>query len=337
MLRDMRRIDETQAELVTAASSALLEQLRVARTRAWLASPYISLTAARRVIEHSAAIPQEGRRLLTAAADASVRAGVLSAQALLELREAGFRLASDDRLHAKLYLVDAWGLVGSGNLTGAGLGLERKGNLELGVELGTAQLRGAEAIFRRWWAAAEPLSDARLEHLASLPVTPPPRAPAPTDSTLSGAEDLEAILAEGAGGVPRRYWIKANYHRHDEEDWWQRGWISDHKRASYARRDLAFLYISAHEGGPARCPAVARVLNPVRHDPEFVRAEGDVEAVEQWPYVTDVAPVAQILPVGEGVELETMGKSPQSLQGGYCELTREQFEDGARDLLQRLT
>jgi len=325
-------------ELVAIAGETLLWQLRHACKRVWLASPYVSMTAAQRLVETTAAAAPE-RRLLTAVNEASVRAGVLSAKALVELRASGFELASVENLHAKLSLVDSWGMVGSGNLTAAGLGLKGEGNLELGVELDAAQCLGAAAIFRRWWERADPVPTAELKRLASLPVQRPPGGDVSRGPTLplNGAEELEAILAEDpATAASRRYWIKANYHRHDLEDWWNRGWISDHRRASYAPRDLIFLYLSARDGGPARCPAVVRAMTTIRHDPDFVLAAGDAEAVPQWPFVTETARIAQVLPATEGIELMVMGKTAQSLESGYCGITREQFEAGARALLGKL-
>lgn len=328
-----------QTELVTAANLALLWQLRHAHDRIWLASPYLSMAAANRLVEEAASSTARERRLLTAVNERSVRAGALSAKALLMLQANGFEVANIDNLHAKLYLVDHWGLIGSGNLTAAGLGLGGAGNLELGVELNPAQCRGAASIFARWWRRADSVQTAELERLASLTVEPPSGEVMSQGPTLplSGAEDLEAILAEDADtAASRRYWIKANYHRHDREDWWNRGWISDHRRASYAVGDLLVLYLSARDGGPARCPAVVRAMTTIRHDPSFVLAEGDAEAIPQWPYVTETLRVAQVLPATQGIELEVMGKTPQSLENGYCSITRQQFEMGARALLERL-
>lgn len=323
------------ADLITAASGVLLWQLRHARERIWLASPYLSMTAAKRLVGEIRPESPADRRLLTSVDEGAVRAGVLSAKALLELRANQFEIRDIQNLHAKMSLVDSWGLVGSGNLTGAGLGLDGDGNLELGVELDAAQRRGGDAIFERWWKRAKPVPKAELERLAALPVQRKPKqgtSPGPA-LPLSGAEDLEAILNEGPrAAASRRYWIKANYHRHDHEDWWRRGWISDWRRASYAPGDLIVLYISAHDGGPASCPAIVRVMTPIRHDPEFVRAT-DPEAVPQWTFVTDIVRIAQVLPVREGIKLEVMEKTGQSLQGGFCGLTRGQFEKGARALL----
>lgn len=300
-----------RAELVTLAGEPLLRRMRSARERILLASPYLSMTAAKRLLEAAAASSAMELRLLTALDEGSVRGGSLSPTALAALREGGFELASIANLHAKLSLVDAdWGLVGSGNLTGAGLGLEGMGNVELGVELGSAQLDGAAAIYARWWKRADPVSADELERLATLPVEPVRGSGTALGPTLrpSGAEELEAILAEDAeAAASRRYWIKANYHRHDQEDWWKRGWISDSRHASYAVGDLIVLYLSAREGGPACCPAIVRAATPARHDPGWVIDHGDAEAIPQWPFVTET-------------------------QRGYCSITREQFEAGARAL-----
>jgi len=322
--------------LVTAANEALLWRISNAHSRIWLASPYVSATAAKRLVE----TPTEcERRLLSAVNEGSVRSGVLSANALLELQAGGFEVASIDNLHAKLSLVDSWGMLGSGNLTAAGLGIAGEGNVELGVELSAAQCLGAAAIFARWWRQAELVETAELERLASLPVQNPSRKGISNgpELALNGAEDLEAILAEKASAAAsRNYWIKANYHRHDREDWWERGWISDHRRASYAPGDLIFLYLGARDGGPARCPVLVQVMTTIRHDPDFLLNEGDAEAVPQWPFVTETARIARVLPTTDGVELEVMGKTAQSLENGYCSITREQFEAGTKALLDRL-
>jgi hypothetical protein len=323
---------EMRTELVEVASRKLLRQLSGAQDRIWLASPYLSMTATNSLIENVALSSAAQRHILTAVNEGSVRAGTLSPKALLKLRDNGFEVASIDNLHAKLSLVDSdWGLVGSGNLTGAGLGLDGDGNVELGIELDAAQLRTAEAIYAGWWDRAELVPDGELERLAALPrersrgkgKTYGPKLP------LTGATALDAILAEDeATAASRRYWIKANYHRQDLDDWWTREWITDGRRASYAVGDLIVLYLSAYENGPACCPAIVQATTAARHDPAWVIAKGDAEAIPQWPYVTETICVAEV-PVSEGVDLSAFGKTPQSLQNGYCQITRKQFETGA--------
>ncbi|MBS1862148.1 MAG: hypothetical protein JSS68_10600 [Actinobacteria bacterium] len=138
---------------------------------------------------------------------------------------------------------------------------------------------------------------------------------------------LESILAEDeltAHG--RGYWVKSNYQRHDDSTWWKRGWISDWREASYAVGDLIVLYLGAKGGGPAICPAVVVVTEPSEFAPEWIAAHGDPEAADQWPYRTLVETVGEV-PIEAGAKLEDFGLTGQSMQGGYCSITRQQFEE----------
>ena len=53
-------------------------------------------------------------------------------------------------------------------------------------------------------------------------------------------------------------------------------------------------------------------------------AIGDL--AQQWPYRTMIEVVGEV-PIEAGAKLEEFGLSGQSLQGGYCSITREQFEE----------
>ena len=133
-----------------------------------LASPFIGKDVARDIV----AQPLEGRagdrRLLTAVTERSVSAGALSPSALAAFLERGWNVKSIPNLHAKLYLVDqSWGLVGSGNLTGAGIARAgpRAGNIELGVRLSETQRATASDIFDEWWFSvnAETVTPEKLQ------------------------------------------------------------------------------------------------------------------------------------------------------------------------------
>jgi hypothetical protein len=137
---------------------------------------------------------------------------------------------------------------------------------------------------------------------------------------------LERLLSmDSSVASGRRYWIKSNYHRADDERWWHRGWISDWRRGSYEVGDLIVLYLSAREGGPACCPAVVEVKSPSRHDPEWVRSHRDADAAERWPFVTETEVVGEV-PLESGAQLAVIGKNGQSVQGGYCGIDRSEFE-----------
>jgi hypothetical protein len=252
------------------------------------------------------------------------------------LREVGFEIASIPNLHAKVSLVDSrWGLVGSGNLTGTGLGGEEGGNIELGVLLNQVQIDASTELVAHWWEEeADPVGPERIAKFAALPPFPkfedePP--PVGTPLPLVSSEGLERVLAENA--VPgRNYWIKSNYHRPGEERWWHRNWISDWRQGPYEVDDLIVLYLSARDGGPACCPAVVQVAKPSRKDSEWVRRHRDADAAERWPYVTETSVVGE-LPIDVGAPLSAIGKNGQSVQAGYCRIDRDEFETLVRAML----
>lgn len=313
-------------KLRTFARTELLSNIGKSSVRAWLASPFLSHSIAQ---ELAAASPGGvERRLLTALVAGGVQIGALSPKALQVLRDNGWEIRSIRNLHAKLSIVDeAWGLIGSGNLTNAGLGSTDKGNVELGVVLSPAQIDAAASIYAQWWREADEISDEDIARFASLPTQHDEKvdeiAVGPA-LEIADSANLEAVL--GAHDPGQRFWVKANYHRRrpDGREWWHRGWISDWREASYRRGDLILLYLGAKFDGPRRCPALVRVTEESRYDPEFV-AENDAEAADRWPYVTDIECVFEV-PIESGVPLDVFDVTPNGLQGGYKELSRSQFE-----------
>lgn len=317
--------------LVTFARPELLARARTAEERVWLVSPFLTSPVATEIAEATEGAAARDLRLLTALTPRSVQAGVLSPAGLSTLLDRGFEIASIPNLHAKVCLVDSdWGLVGSGNLTGTGLGGAEGGNVELGVLLNQAQLRAASDLVDGWWEEkAKPVGAERLAAYAELPRFPPsPDRPVAVGEPLdlAGRKGLEAVLAEDRGTASRRnYWIKSNYHRPEDAQWWYRNWISDWRRGPYEEGDHIVLYLSARDGGPACCPAVVEVTWPSRRDPEWVRSHRDEEAADRWPYVTGTSVVGDV-PIAAGAKLSVVRKTGQSVQGGYCRISRVEFE-----------
>lgn len=321
-------------KLVPLARDELIARIAAAQSRIWLASPFLTSRVAASLVAAAKASPARERRLLTAVTPGSVQVGVLDPRALSIMLEADFEVASIPNLHAKVSLVDsAWGLVGSGNLTDAGLGSSDRSNVELGVVLSQAQIGEAETLLSDWWARAKPVSREEIKRFAALPRIDrreggvpdfgeplPVGRPRPLDELL--AED-ETIAAS------RGYWVKSNYHRTDEESWWRRNWISDWRQAPYEVGDLIVLYLSARDGGPAVCPAIVQVESPSRYDPTWVIEHRDPDAAERWPYVTETSCVNEV-PISDGVPLSELGLTGQSLQGGYCRIGRDRFERALR-------
>ncbi len=321
-------------ELVTYARTELLARIRGAEQRVWLASPFLSKPVAEEIVTAVEESSASERRLLTALVAGSVQTRVLDPGALETLLDSGFELCSVPNLHAKLSLTDtSWGLVGSGNLTNAGLGSEGRANVELGVVLDAEQIASAAELFARWWDGADPIGAGLLAEYALLPrlkLAPGQPGAYGTPVGTGLPQSLEAILAEDElTALGRGYWVKSNYQRHDVPTWWKRGWISDWRQASYAIGDLIVLYLSAKDGGPAICPAVVRVTEPPQLAGEWIAEHGDPEAAQQWPYRTMTEVVGEV-PIESGAKLEEFGLSGQSVQGGYCSITRSQFEEALR-------
>lgn len=325
---------EPAGRLIAFARGELFGRVEAAEQRIFLASPFLTMRVAAHLAEMSSRSAAADRRLITALVPQSVRSGVLDPSALLHLREAGFEIRSIRNLHAKLSLVDGWGLVGSGNLTKAGLGGTARGNVELGVVLSVAQIAEAGDYFDGWWQRARPVGPGVLEafdsieRIASASGGSQPFGPAWEEPQT---EALDRVLAEDtASASARGYWIKSAYHSPEEPDWWMRGWISDAHLPKYEIGDLIFIYLGKENGGPQRCPAVVRVISQAREDSKWVVEHRDEEAAGQWPYVTETAFVADVLPVGKGVDLSLIGKNGRSVQRGNCRITRGEFEVLAR-------
>lgn len=323
--------------LVDFARNLLIEQIEAARERIWLVSPFLTRPIAERIRHAATGCTAAERRLLTALEPRSVQVGVLDPHALRSLQAADFEIASIANLHAKVSLVDFdWGLVGSGNLTGSGLGDESGGNLELGVLLSRAQLAAAAEVVGDWWAKARIVGAKEIEEYAALPRIPKAEiGDFGPNLALRDPAVLQEILAEDrVTAASRDYWIDSNYHAPDDEAWWHRKWISGQPAVSYAKGDLIVIYLGKRNGGPQRCPAILRAEMATRHDPEWVIRHRGTEAAERWPNVTETSVVAE-LPVFSGVELALIGRNGSGLQWGYNHITREEFETIARAMLDR--
>jgi hypothetical protein len=252
---------------------------------------------------------------------------VLDPGGLSMLQGVGFAIASVPNLHAKVSLVDSsWGMVGSGNLTGAGLGGEGGGNYEMGVLLTANQIEDATEIFAAWWSAATAVNADDLASYAALPkMANPSIGKVGSMFEVPQITSLVNILSEeSAAASSRRYWINANYHDPNNEFWWRRGWVSDGKRKTYEVGDLLVIYLGKTNHGPQRCPAILRVESPCKEDSDFVLRERDLDAAEQWPFVTKTSVVAEA-PPWAGVRLAVAGKTYLQVENG-CQLTQDEFE-----------
>jgi hypothetical protein len=321
-------------DLVTFARGELLRQIEGAGERIWLASPFLSNSIATYIARAAANSSAADRRLMTALTPDSVRVGVLDPKALLTLKDADFEITSRGNLHAKVSIADSsWGLVGSGNLTNAGLGSTDRGNAELGVVLGSEQIVEAAKVFDGWWGQAKPVSRSLIATYDALERIPrsPGMTPYGPPVEAPQIDQLIEILAENPETAhSRRYWLKSAYHDPADPDWWHRGWINDSAPLpQFQKDDLIVIYLGARNHGPQLCPAVVRAATESRLDRDYVIEHRDPGAADQWPYVTETTFVADV-PLADGAPLALVDKTGSSLRRGNCSITREEFEKLAR-------
>jgi hypothetical protein len=323
-----------QGQLIPFARDGLMKKIAGAEERIWLASPFLSLPVAEQIAEAASKSTAQNRRLLTALDERSVAVGVLNPRALEWLHDAGFQIGNVDNLHAKVSLVGLdWGLVGSGNLTGKGLGDEEGGgNYELGVVLTTKQIQEASAIFADWWKKAR---DVSADEIAEYKLVPrikldrkKPRRRKKAGSTLPvvNVAQLQQFLTEELDN-PRRYWVDANYHNPKAETWWHQEWISGQPEVAYKKGDVIIIYLGAKNGGPKLCPAIVQATTTTEAKAAWVANQRDdnPEAPERWPNVTHTTILGEV-PVSAGVPLELINRTGESLRRGYLEITRAEFE-----------
>ncbi|HET7443190.1 MAG TPA: phospholipase D-like domain-containing protein [Solirubrobacterales bacterium] len=330
---------EPRGALVPVAREELMRRIRSATERIWLASPFLSLPVAEEIAEAAAKSPAAERKLLTDASERSVAVGVLDADGLEQLHEAEFEIVDIDDLHAKVSLVDsAWGLVGSGNLTGKGLGDEKGGgNYELGVILTAKQIEKASAFLADWLKEGKEVDAAEIERLKQVekvPWKPKRRRKRRPSLPFVDVAGLKEFLDEEVPlDNPPRYWIDANYHSRVEETWWQeRRWISGQRKVAYTEGDLIVIYLGAKNEGPKRCPAIVRATTNTKTDRKFVEdnREDDPEAPKRWPNVTHIEVLGEVSgPIGSRLGLIKRDGKPltgKSLRRGFLEITRPEFD-----------
>jgi hypothetical protein len=303
----------TATTLLTILDPALRAALDKARKNIRLASPYIS-AGTTLWLEVLAKRRQATWHLLTSLDPVAAAYGSLHLEGLRELLTAGVQIRHLDDLHAKLFLTESHGFVGSANLTDAGLGSNPPGNHELTVALTADQRTKAGAVFDRWYGSAQPVDLAMIRNCerqaAKLPIRlkrPPTVAPG-----KAALIDRTDELLEEATGVD--VWIKAI--DIDDGGWGPGAWISNSRRARFSVGDLVVIYSKYHQA----CTSLLRVDKLAVEDPQALRDVGyPEENAIRWRWVSEVSCLLEF-PEDRYVPITETGKSGQSLQGGYCRM-----------------
>ncbi|RLY94336.1 hypothetical protein EAE32_03835 [Kocuria tytonicola] len=253
-----------------------------------LTSPYLSYTECARI----ARAAQESTReivLCTVLDPFAAAQGYLSVGGLRKLDAAGVALRHVDRLHAKCFIVGERGLVGSGNLTGAGLGYAAQPNREIGVELCPEQAAGLRATIEGWPAAvvsSVDLDDVEKKAHTVSPVMGRPDPADPVDVRRAAAQ----VLLDAQSGE-RELWIKVEYGEPKPEAWLDPYFFASPKsgRPGFKAGDLVLICASSTND----CYAIVEVTSEAEWKTDIPLFRGQVrdeDAIERWPWVNRTRP-----------------------------------------------
>ncbi len=264
------RLDELQETtvIVDHAEPELFEALDSDNGQVTLASPYLSEPVALRLAELAERSRHEWY-LLTCLDPRAAANHYLSIAGLTRLFEAGVMIQHCPQLHAKAYVVGtSFAIIGSANLTDAGLGSAQASNLELSVTVPRPDVPRVQSILDQWWDEGFEVGQDDIDRLerqaAALPPDPRPGPPAPRP-----ANDLDAVVDQLLNEARQDnvgLWIKTLYDTPDPDNWISGGWFSSSKRPSCEPGDLVLLYSKKEHG----CVAVVEIAQSAEQDPNLV-------------------------------------------------------------------
>lgn len=324
-------------QIVTNASEWLRESLAVLDGDMLLASPFLTAEVCTRIANVIAASSHTGVLITTLDASA-VAGGYLSVQGLHTLLDAGVEVRHVERLHAKCFILGSQAMLGSANLTGAGVGSASHSNRELGVILDDSAREQARTKIISWPARLVTSSD--LDELVA-------KAKKLTDSTKSAFDTLSADsalqLAEqlliDARDPARGLWLKVEYGEPALDGWREASYFASPKkgRPSFKPGDLVFICAKDTRD----CYAIVEVTSEPEDRPEDYLS--DIEqygwgegAADRWPWISRTTP--RFVP-DELMELkrDEIGVRGQALQNGHIRLKFDQFTAGVRALARLVT
>lgn len=300
-----------------------------------LSSPYLTYEVCR-LLSDAARRSSQPFVLLTKLDPSAVANGFLSVQGLKLLLDAEVEIRHSDRLHAKCFIFGSRAMLGSANLTGAGLGSSANPNQELGISLTIEQADEARLLIEGW--PANVVAHADLEDVLSKAKalghsgrTQDNRLDA--DSALQLAEQLLLDSRD----PQRALWLKLEYGEPALDGWREEAWFASPKKGKPGFRPGDLVLICAKD--TRDCYAVVEVTGEPEYQPEYYAhwtAANDVDALARWPWINTtkprlVPPVLMELKVGE------LGVSGQALQNGHVRLKLDQFSAGVRTLARLAT
>lgn len=323
------------AAIVTDANEWLHDALAHLDGDLLLTSPYLTTEVCQMIATSVRA--SNRRAVVVTCLDASaVAGGYLMVQGLKKLLDAGIEIRHVERLHAKCFIVGSRAMLGSANLTGAGLGSSANSNRELGVTLDDALREKARTEINRWPQRVVDYDDLNelLNRSKLLTRTTPAHGrELSTDSVL---RVVEGLLID-ARDPQRDLWLKLEYGQPALESWREPSWFASPKkgRPSFKPGDLVFICAQQTQD----CYAVLEVTGEAEYKPddyvEFWKSS-DPAQCERWPWVNRTKP--RLVPDQlMALKRDELGISGQALQNGHVRMKFDQFTAGVRALARLAT
>lgn len=324
------------SRLIETASDWLDDALDQANGDVVLASPYLTFDVCQRIAV-AAEASSEAWCLATTLDPSAVANGYLSVQGLKLLVDAGVEVRHVDRLHAKCMLVGTRGMLGSANLTGAGLGSSAVANRELSVELDADDVERARTVVRDWPATVVNHADLAqlLEQSRRLTKTSSRMKERKLDA-VSALHLAEALLAD-ARDSERSLWLKLEYGDPGLDSWRGESWFASPKKGRPGFRHGDLVVVCAKD--TRDCYAVVEVSA----EPEWQPADyaawaavNDPDALTRWPWINRTVPRLVPTTLME-LKIEELGVRLQGLQNGHVRLQFDQFTAAVRGLARLAT
>lgn len=321
--------------VIGTASGWLSAALDEHPNRVLLTSPYLVFDICKRIADAA----QESRgdwTLVTALDPSAVANGYLSVQGLFQMLDAGVNVRHVDRLHAKCFIVGSKGILGSANLTGAGLGSSARPNRELDVELDPSQIAEAREAIESWPYRSVERDDLNKLIEQSRALTKTTQEQRDALSPESALHLAETIL-EDAREDQRSLWLKLEYGQPALVGWQKPSWFASPKKGKPGFKPGDLVFICAKDTHD--CYAVVEVTSEPEFQPDdYVKVVHDLDrgAEVRWPWVNRTIP--RLVPADlMELKLTELGVNEHGLQNGHVRLRFDQFTTGVRSLARLAT
>ncbi|GAA1484673.1 phospholipase D-like domain-containing protein [Brachybacterium fresconis] len=321
----------TEHPLIESAAHWLWDALPQVDGDIVLTSPYLSIDICQKVAS-AASDSSRSWRLVTTLDASAVAGGYLSVQGLQALLGAGVDVVHTDRLHAKCFVIGSRAMLGSANLTGAGLGSRANPNHELGVELDPEQTRHALEVIGGWPSRGVAPSDLDDLEKAAKDLTKVSTQRPGEPLEASSALHLAERLLVDARDPKRTVWLKLEYGMPKLDGWRGPSLFASSSKGCPSFRPGDLVFICAKE--TYDCYAVVEITAQAEFQPDDYADAVAIDRpddLDRWPWVNRTEPrlVPDNLPE---LKLEELRTSGQGLRNGHVRLSFDQFTAGVRAL-----